>query len=351
MRTFFGLCWLCCLVISCSSPLNKTIGEELSIEELKSIHEKDTFFISFYELIRENIPYVMDTKTKEIEFSDITYKKLYMYVNTIIDTNFIGDINEISDEWNMKFPNVYSKIDSIKLYWNKFILDNSLSKYVGMEFIRCKKRPTKHGCFYEIGMNITPLQGEISEIHSDIRFISKTGEKNIDIHTCFEGPFNKSKIVYNAIFETEFENMCIENDINCIKQKYEIEYYISMAKYNGNYIFTPITIDKIPESYFKYLKDIHYGKIPMDYEISSLKHKEYSDDKLIQEMLYPDFISFNDYTQDIYLQKAKNINGKYYDFLCNIPDRNFFKWVNSFYKRNNPSIKEYIVTNLFFDMK
>lgn len=346
----FLMMLLACFFIGCSNPLNKTINEELSIEDLKSIHKKDTLFVSFYELIRKNISNIMNSETQKVKYCDLTYKQLYKYVNTILDTSFI-DLEAIIIQWDEKFPFAYNKMDSIIAHYNKFILDNSLSKYVKMEFVGYKKRQGRYGFLCDIGMNITPLNGEISEIYADIRFIPKKGVKNMDIHVCFEGSFSKSRTVYENVISDEFEEMCIFKDPNSIKEEYDIEYYISMAKYKGKYIFTPISTDKIPKPYIEYLQSIFNGKIPMDYEILSMKHNNIrsdDDSELISKMLYSDFVDIIDYSCEMYLQKSKEQNKKCFEFLCDIPGRNFYKWIDNHCIINDESTKEYIIKNSFF---
>lgn len=53
MRKLIFILFVVVLTASCSGPLNKSIVEPLTVDELRSASKKDTAFIEFYEVVQE----------------------------------------------------------------------------------------------------------------------------------------------------------------------------------------------------------------------------------------------------------------------------------------------------------
>ena len=118
MRNLFYLLTITLLLASCSSPLDKPIVEPLTVEELRSVFEKDTSFIEFYEEIQDFRKSFFIEDLNQVKYGDISYKQLQKYIAYEADTAFTRPIIEKSTaEWNEKYGNYEHELDSLKNYW------------------------------------------------------------------------------------------------------------------------------------------------------------------------------------------------------------------------------------------
>ena len=104
MKNLFYLITITLLLASCSSPLDKPIVEPLTVEELRSVSEKDTSFIEFYEGIQNFRQSFFAEDINQVKYGDISYNQLRDYIEYRSDTTFTKPIIEKStEEWNNKF--------------------------------------------------------------------------------------------------------------------------------------------------------------------------------------------------------------------------------------------------------
>ena len=123
MRKLLIIIGLMMVMAGCNNPLKKSISEELTMKEVKSISKKDPLFLAFYDRYFENRCYegFLKDKTAQVLYSDITYKRFYDYIKTINDDGFINVIyDEAEKEWDEKFGYTEQKFDSIINYWRNY---------------------------------------------------------------------------------------------------------------------------------------------------------------------------------------------------------------------------------------
>ena len=130
------------VILSSCSKLDKPIFDEISIEDLADITQKDTLFKSTYEQI-EGFKKLVDDKLILAKYSDLTWQDFHDY------NLFLNDV-EYWEPTNQKFKEDYkNKYDSIKnagleyienwksrkLKWEK---ENNPNNYVKIELIGIK---------------------------------------------------------------------------------------------------------------------------------------------------------------------------------------------------------------------
>ena len=137
MKIGWFILGLALMMVGCNNPLKKSVTEELTTEELKSISDKEPSFLDFYENYFETLCYqhILSAKTDQVKYGDITYKELYEYYCQISDDGYISSVySEAEKEWNDRFGLIEKKFDSIIGYWKNYNADYAPETYVDIEF-------------------------------------------------------------------------------------------------------------------------------------------------------------------------------------------------------------------------
>jgi hypothetical protein len=190
---------------SCNSPLDKSIFEPLTVEELKKSIEKDSLFSDTYEYI----VYIRDTVLKsdldKVKFADLTYERINDFFKFSSDTTYFKPINErLEKEWNKKHNIYKQKADSILNYWKKYEKENSINQYVSIELIEVDKKyytnsnVIKH---INLGFKITPLKGKLDYISFGYGFRAKDDEEVVFPY----GP-NRMPSIYSISYVTNLSS-------------------------------------------------------------------------------------------------------------------------------------------------
>ena len=123
----------------CNNPLEKSVFEPLTIEELKVEMSKDSIFAEVYSNIRE---YLINERTDvEIaKYNDITYKRVMDYVYYEEGSKREKEIELFKSEWKEKNDKFEDKFDSVfnGSTWNLEILKEWHNDYEEDSTIRRK---------------------------------------------------------------------------------------------------------------------------------------------------------------------------------------------------------------------
>lgn len=107
------------LLTACmSSPLNKSVTEPMSVEELNQVIKTCENFSNLYEQIEKVIK--NSTITEKAAYADLTYKRVYDFMYKRWNTNFL---EEAKAEWEAKFGpyRFYERVDSMSNYWKEYV--------------------------------------------------------------------------------------------------------------------------------------------------------------------------------------------------------------------------------------
>lgn len=206
MRQIYLIISILGLLYSCSNIPDKSIFEPLTTEELSNIIKNDTLFIPFYENQQK-----ITEKLNEIDkakFSDLTYRGLYEMYSYINDNTIIDPLEKAWElEWKAEFDSYDKKVDSIVLYWGNYKRENSLNKFVLVEFAEVDKEYYTYS--YDVktvnlGFRLTPLQGTVEQIKFNYRYSAKINDFYGEKYSCIStSPFSKPVVKY---WEADYSN-------------------------------------------------------------------------------------------------------------------------------------------------
>lgn len=238
--------------MSCNSPLDKSVFEPLTIDELQTTMDKDSQFISTY----NRIIYIRDTLlTSDVEkakYADLTYNRIYDFVKFSNDSNYFNPIeSNLKKEWDSKYGIYKEQIDSVSNYWKKQQEENSLESYVKIELEDIKTTYYAYSEYYKqtfVGFKLTPLKGRIDYIRFSYKLEPKINEDNLDaIPSMFTPyfvntpcisikPFSSPIVRYWDIID-KYKSIFEENTVSSLLKKYNIKFLIWGIQNNGEYIF------------------------------------------------------------------------------------------------------------------
>lgn len=302
-------------VVSCSSPLDKSIFEKLTVNELKESIEKDSLFKNTYEyivLVRDTI---LKSDIQKVKFADLTYSQIFKVVKYASDTSFLKPFNERMEiEWQGKYGIYSTKVDSVSNYWKKYMENNSLEQYVQVELEKIDKEYYSYAGGIRninLGFRLTPLKGEVQQIRFGYNLVAKINDKNndgsslssaLDKSWCLTtSPFSKPIVRY---WESNYKNKEIleSKTLETLTRDYNIYIEIDEVRIAGvNMSNEDLNIPKSVSNHWKYeneegLQDLYF-------------------DDIVEEVLDKEYMDENEY-RNVELKKIlKNKDPLVYDFI------------------------------------
>jgi hypothetical protein len=310
MKNILYLLTITLLLASCSSPLDKPIVEPLTVEELRSVSKKDTSFIEFYEEIQGFRKSFFVEDLNQVKYGDISYKQLQKYIAFGDDTTFTKPIIEKSTaEWNEKYGNYEHELDSLKLYWQNYLKENSLMSYVKIEFDHInKERYSYNNDIKDVNLafKLTPLKGKIQQVSFSYKIKSKLqSDETESIYasilddnrgSCIlTSPFSRPVVRYwevNYTLEKKLKYMSSAE----FKRDYNIVFEVSKVRVNNKNISEDdLLIPSVMENYLNY---------PTLYEADVIKY-----------YFNPDYVSYWEYIRKAIDNELRTKDEKCYDFI------------------------------------
>lgn len=270
------------LVYNCSNHLDKSINEQLTIDELKKSMEKDSTFEEIYKTIQLIKELALRTDIEKAKFADLTYNRVIKFIKFSQDTLYFKPIRErLKEEWQEKYGVLINKVDSISNYWKKYREENSLEQYVKIELVKIDKE--YYSYINEVkniylGFRLTPLKGQIDQLKFRYKFVYKIDNNDkLNNYTPFSSsldnsycstasPFSKPTIRY---WEATFtDQMILENyTLETLFKKYNLYIEIIEIQKDGKVINKDdLAIPVSVKNYWYYennenLKDIYIKDI------------------------------------------------------------------------------------------
>ena len=282
---------LCILIVSCSNPTKKKIFEELTVEELKSVIEKDTLFEETYKLIELKKDSVLTSELDKVKWTDLTYKRIYDFVKFTADTTISKPLREkFKKQWEIQYGGIVKEVDSISKYWKNYAKENSLDQYVKVELITLDKEYyTYAGGIRNVnlGFKLTPLKGKLDQMRFGYKIEAKLDEDNteteyssilsaLDYSWCrMSRPFSKPTIRY---WEASYSNEKIleSRSVKTLLRDYNIKIIVDEIRIDGQNIDKDdLGIPKSIERYWKYENREYLSDLYMDDVAEELLGKEY----------------------------------------------------------------------------
>lgn len=291
------------VLFSCNSVPSKSIMEPLETKELAKIIKKDTLFEEFYTKLSRHVEKLSDID--KAKYSDITYSSFYDCYKFTNDTSIINPLSvKYEDEWVAKYSSYEDKVDSVMDYWKKYIEENSLSKFVTIEFDNLDKEYYTYS--YDVrkvnfGFKLTPKDGvKIEQIKFNYRFSAKINDFMGEKHRCISTtPFSSSVVRY---WEVDYSDERRLKNVSSseFKRDYNIEFEI-----------TDIRLDEKNYS----IDDLHIPKSVEKYMDTTVSYYYLYRDDVIQETIYPDYVSASEYIIDAIKKETSKRYPQEYNFM------------------------------------
>jgi len=290
-------CILLLCIVSCNTIPNKSILEPLSAEELLRIIKSEEEFADFYEDYWDEYGDIINSlnELEKAKFLDITYNELY--------SCYLFQTEKRQDsyiEWKQKYGDSEAKADSIIKQWKEYVANNSLEKYLKIEFTQFSAHPALKQTDYSF--TLTPLQGAIENVVFRFRFTKKSDFLSLtprygSMHTVtYNKYFNEPAIAFwvGGLYDSNNNYIGNLSERN-FRSNYEIETeIISVTKDGIEYNFEK----KIPKSVRNYLKAVK------DNEPLLASYKK----DVIIELINPEYLDSNAF---ITAQSEELIKNKY----------------------------------------
>lgn len=167
------------LFVSCSNIPNKSIFEDLSSDELATAIKSEPTFEDFYDGIHSLAKLVSFSDGKKAKYKDITYRRLFKYMNHKTDSAYwLPKIEKWGEEWDKTMSGDIAKIDDTIRYWTNYKEQNSLSRFATVTLDHFY---TEYNQFIDISnsyiyFKIEPTEGPIEQIIFNVNYSYKIYE-------------------------------------------------------------------------------------------------------------------------------------------------------------------------------
>jgi hypothetical protein len=283
----------------------------MEIKNLKTVIEKDTLFEYTYKAVQKIREEVLTDDVQKAKWSDITYERVHNMLKFFSDSLIKREYTkEIRKKWKNKYGKYDKKVDSILNYWQKHLIDNSLSNYVNIELFDVQ---TSEDGIVKVGFKISPLKNGLEYLMYEYIFIDKKKTEEISkwhSSSILNNNTNKfylfeeipeSKIYWETNIKNEdaLKNKILEE----ILDKYVFKFKINSLKQNGK-VVSEYDI-KIPIEVEYYLKAINEKSILQEIFKSSI----------IKESLNNDYVRYEEYIRPFIDSIAKSKDSKVLEFI------------------------------------
>ena len=286
-------------LLSCN-PLDKTILEDLSIEDIKKATEKDTSFYATYEVVRKFKELNKD-KISLAKYSNLTWEDINDYFTSIDTISWDYASKKFEKEYSNTFnENLKKGIEYVEEWEAKKIeieKKNDLDKYIKIDLIRIKTDYyTYTGGVEDVWFTfkLTPLLGKIQQLTWRINPTPKIKGKSFTDDTfnlldsqgyIYSRPFTKA---INGRYSASYSHreMAEGRSVKSFLRDYNLNLKISKVRVNGENIeFQKIDLPYEVKYYIKYKKEKNIGM--QNIYLESIV-KEYIDESFVSKY---DFIS------------------------------------------------------------
>lgn len=250
------------LIIGCSNPLNKSICEELTIDEIREVSKKDTSFFTTYKDISELREKLNVSPVLIAEYGIITYKDVCDYVHFDATENYRKE---------------YPQIDSLKQKATEFIEKHNPDSLINIEYVgKGEGWITDYAKF-----KITSKGETIQKVIFWWGFFDKTENIKDFLYSENVGDFIDSDILNLGIFTQDI----VPNKI-CFEEEPTTGYIPSLT-----------ALERDGEIFQYYIDDIVVNDIEIEYRL--FDDIPWKRDLLIKRYIDSSFITYSEYKDNM----------------------------------------------------
>lgn len=282
--------------VSCSSPMDKSISEDLTVEEIKEAIDRDSIYRPTLELIQLRKDSLIKTDLDKVKWAEVTYERVFNLVKFALDTVKINQYREnFEADWETKYEPTTKRIDSTISYWRDFIIENSLEQYVKIELVSIDKeyyRYTGGISDVNLGFKLTPLKGKLDQVIFSYELEAKINESEKNPYSLFDLELNRSRCLMSRPFSKPvtkyWEAGYSDREIlesrskESLLRDYNLNLRVDEVRIGGE------NLDKdsfgVPESIKTYWKYSEYPTLSESYKVD-----------IARELLEVDYISLGKY--------------------------------------------------------
>lgn len=322
MKTILGISLIVFFVLaipSCSGPIDKSVTEPLTREEILSIAEKHPVFESLYnhEVIQKSGQ--MQNDFQKERWKNLTYARLLKFQEYLFDIDYQASLrSKITAEWEKKYKQYIPKADSAAAYWTKYLEENALETYASIELLSIDKiytTPVWGGEPYfsrlEFVLKVVPLRGRIEELDANYDLFEKDEKPHFSSlfsqynSVGISEPFSSSVIVKKIpTLKNSIEQFVIDSDLEKIRQRYNFAFCVNSLVLEGKKLYSGMIWQDIPRSIAEYMRALRNDQ-SKEYQIESARTS------LIQNCIEKEYVD-----EATYLNNEKTRIYKEYDALA-----------------------------------
>ena len=303
---FYSLALLC--IVGCNSVPKQSVFEPIDAKKLNALFQKDTVFTSFYEDLMDEISDF--NEIEKAKFHDVTYNGLFSMYQYARDTSKVGpQYRKWEKEWKELFGDCADKADALIAEWQQKKIDNSLSRFVSIEFSVLDKDYYSYSHDVKnvnFGFKVTPLDGPIEQFKFTYRYSAKIDKVYCEKHSCIcTSPVSYPQTKYWELGYSDEKRLKDKTTSEFIRD-YDIDIEVTSVRKDGhNYsiddLNIPSTIEKVldlSDGEYPYLRSYYTDKMITDQINPAYKGLSSYQSEQLQEVLkkkYPREFALMDY--------------------------------------------------------
>lgn len=158
--------WISILVISIllSNPIDKSIFEDLTPDEIATVIKEDSSFNTTFKRIAYIKKNGVITYLTKSNFTELTYRRMHNAFAMLRDTSII---NPADREWKAKYGALVTKADSVSAHWKNVVATQGPAQYVAFKLVDVEQTvdsKTKQVKAMNLGFTLTPTKGTVDAL-------------------------------------------------------------------------------------------------------------------------------------------------------------------------------------------
>lgn len=259
---------------ACGGPLNKSVTEPLTLEEVEEIVKKyDDFKYEYEHKIFPKMEKMTDNSLERQQYEKLTYGDYMKFNEFRLHNNWEEQFNH---EWDQRFDDekltkqLDSMMDSIIGYWDNYVIENAPSTYVSIELIEFIKTVSESwsgkNLDASVRLKVTPLRGKIDKMSAKYT-LYRTDKTEPDTYTMaehlgagkieIENPFDAPVIVESKLSISDswighwYDYVC-DTSADVLKKKCKLYAPFPDLMIGGEHIEIMALLDKKPSCVYDY---------------------------------------------------------------------------------------------------
>ena len=158
------------LLTACGGPENRSVSEELPLEEVNALLKKNPDYqeaVTLAERFRATASTVEKARA-----NDLTYEALQTFLDSLSDSGVRDRLREQADaEWEKRYGETAQRIPGLIAHWRHFLDSLRPESYVSVRLLSIDPRESTYGTA-RVVLEIAPTKGPIDRIEGCLLYTS-----------------------------------------------------------------------------------------------------------------------------------------------------------------------------------